>query len=59
MGGKNPEGTAADRERAANWLREKARKHGQETGQSPDKLEREVGRVLREGDRKKSDTGRR
>jgi len=56
---KNPEGTAADRERAANWMREQARKHGQKTGQNPDKLEREIGRVLHEGDRRKSDTGRR
>ena len=51
--------TARSREEAARWVRERARKHAKDTGQNPDKAEREVGKALRKGDRKESETGSR
>lgn len=51
--------TNKTREEAARWVRENARKHAGKTGQSVSDADREVGKVLREGDRREKETGKR
>lgn len=51
--------TAESREAAARWVRDRAMDCAQEAGQSAAEADRQVGAMLREGDAKERDRGRR